>query len=67
LPEKASNIFLSFTPKSQAMEKKKRKLVLKKNTVTQLTQNEQQVVAGGATFTGCASSRWTSPCVCTPI
>ncbi|MBL7727273.1 MAG: hypothetical protein JNM68_06295 [Dinghuibacter sp.] len=49
------------------MENKKRKLVLKKNTVTKLTQNEIQLVAAGATITGCASSRWTSPCVCTPI
>lgn len=49
------------------MNNKKRKLVLKKNTVTQLTQNEQQAVAAGATKTGCNSARWTSPCVCSPI
>lgn len=48
------------------METKKRKLVFKKSTVKKLTQNEQQAVAAGATVTTCASSRWTSPCLCIP-
>lgn len=44
---------------------KQRKLVLKKSTVIKLTQNEQEVIAGGATVT-CVSYKATDPCICRP-
>lgn len=66
LPGYKVNIHCHFSHlKITIMKKQTRKLVLKKSTVIKLTQNEQEIIAGGATFT-CISYKATDPCICRP-